>query len=192
MVRRYYKATRLQRPGTGLGPWENHQPDNISFQMVSDELNGINRDLRQPYNPDMPITDQLGTVRTRVDRTFSSCWEALWENALSRVWLGVHWSFDACAAQDILIATSTDRDHQYVVDQHGRTVYQPVKDVRYTGRGTRADRLSEGRNFPVGGIGLGIEIADDIFDTKMAQSRVPIQEQPPFGSSPALMGAPIL
>jgi membrane-associated phospholipid phosphatase len=55
--------------------------DGLSF--VSDELNGIN-------------TDNKGTVRTRHVRSFADgLWQMIVENALSRVYLGVHWSFDA-------------------------------------------------------------------------------------------------
>jgi membrane-associated phospholipid phosphatase len=54
----------------------------ISFSFVSDELNGIN-------------TDQNGTVRPRVVRHFDSLSEAIEENAQSRIYLGIHWQFDA-------------------------------------------------------------------------------------------------
>ncbi len=52
---------------------------------VSDELNGITRD-----NND--------TIRPRHARAFpSGMWQMIEENGFSRVWLGVHWSFDAFA-----------------------------------------------------------------------------------------------
>lgn len=83
-VRLYYK----RRDGLSFN---DNEPDQISFSYVSDELNGINRDLRQPYDPTLPITEQVGTVRTRVERKFPSLWSAIFDNALSRIWLGVHW-----------------------------------------------------------------------------------------------------
>lgn len=170
IVRRYYSAN--PRPSLN-GTWEKDEPDHIEFEFVSDELNGVCRDLREKYDPRAKITDQVGTVRTKTERKFGSCWEAIWENALSRVFLGVHWRFDACAAKDILIETTTE--DVYAVDNNGRTVYKPVCDVRYKTRGKREGM--EGKDFAIGGIGLGIEIADDIFDSKLVQS--PLQPQPP-------------
>lgn len=75
--------------------------DTLSFELVSDELNGISRDLREPYDPAKPIDDQLGTVRTLVRKTFASLWEAIFDNAFSRIYLGVHWNFDAASAANI-------------------------------------------------------------------------------------------
>lgn len=54
---------------------------NETFSFVSDELDGIARD------PD-------GSTRTWVEKTFTNFAEAVWENAVSRVCLGVHWRFD--------------------------------------------------------------------------------------------------
>lgn len=57
--------------------------DRISFKFVSDELNGV-------------TTDADGvTVRPRVVRRFRRLSEAAEENAISRIYLGIHWSFDA-------------------------------------------------------------------------------------------------
>ena len=56
--------------------------DKVAFDFVSDELNGINRDVN-------------GAVRTRHERHFDSIEDAIKENGLSRVYLGVHWEFDA-------------------------------------------------------------------------------------------------
>ena len=92
------------------------------------------------------------------------------------MYLGVHWRFDACAAKDILIETATE--DVYAVDNHGRTVYKPVHDVRYRTTGKRAGDL-EDRDLPIGGIGLGIEIANDIFDGKLTQSPSEVQPKGP-------------
>ncbi len=54
---------------------------NESFEFVSDELDGI-------------ASDPGGSVRQRVEKTFASFAEAVWENSVSRVYLGVHWRFD--------------------------------------------------------------------------------------------------
>lgn len=54
---------------------------NESFQFVSDELDGR-------------ALDSDGSVRTHHDRHFSSYAQAIFENSISRVYLGVHWRFD--------------------------------------------------------------------------------------------------
>ncbi len=55
--------------------------DDIRFSFVSDEFNGQTR-------------DQDGTVRPLLTRTFSSFSQAAEENGQSRIYLGIHWSFD--------------------------------------------------------------------------------------------------
>ena len=56
--------------------------DHITFTFVSDELNGI-------------TTDNNGHVRPLKPRTFHKLSDAAAENARSRMYLGVHWQFDA-------------------------------------------------------------------------------------------------
>ena len=56
--------------------------------VVSDEFNGIN-------------VDNTGTVRPRHARNFpGGLWQAIEENSLSRVFLGVHWRFDGFAVNE--------------------------------------------------------------------------------------------
>jgi hypothetical protein len=55
--------------------------DNIQFTFVSDELNGVTRDNENNERPLQP-------------RTFSSLSQAEDENGQSRIYLGIHWSFD--------------------------------------------------------------------------------------------------
>ncbi|MBP9838035.1 MAG: phosphatase PAP2 family protein [Proteobacteria bacterium] len=55
--------------------------DNIEFTFVSDELNG-------------ETVDHEGNVRPFLPRTFKSLSEAEEENGQSRIYLGIHWSFD--------------------------------------------------------------------------------------------------
>ncbi len=55
--------------------------DLIAFTFVSDEFNGVTK-------------DRTGTSRPFVPRTFSSLSEAEEENGQSRIYLGIHWSFD--------------------------------------------------------------------------------------------------
>jgi hypothetical protein len=56
--------------------------DDIAFSIKSDEFNGINRDAS-------------GNVRPVVTRSFTSFTQAMQENAESRIYLGIHWQFDA-------------------------------------------------------------------------------------------------
>jgi hypothetical protein len=58
--------------------------DAIAFDFVSDEFNGTTR-------------DNEGNVRPRIVRRFSSLSEAEEENGQSRIYLGIHWSFDKTA-----------------------------------------------------------------------------------------------
>lgn len=144
-----------------------NEPDNISFTMVSDELNGINRDLRQPYDPTRPITDQIGTVRTRVPRTFPSLWAAIFDNAISRIWLGVHWQFDAFGQEDVV---------QTEIGPNGTSVYKSPVDIRYQAVGPRVDR--PGQLFPKGGVPLGLGIAQDIFGSNLKPTPPQFQPNP--------------
>lgn len=57
------------------------------FSFVSDELDGI-------------ASDPDGSVRTRVNKTFDNFAEAVWENSVSRIYLGVHWRFDGIPRRD--------------------------------------------------------------------------------------------
>ncbi len=61
-----------------------YHTDNISFTFVSDEFNGVTRDAD-------------GNVRPLIPRTFSSLSQAEEENGQSRIYLGIHWSFDKTA-----------------------------------------------------------------------------------------------
>jgi hypothetical protein len=58
-----------------------YRTDDIAFTFVSDEYNGVTE-------------DNTGVVRPLHPRTFSSLSEAEEENGQSRIFLGIHWSFD--------------------------------------------------------------------------------------------------
>jgi membrane-associated phospholipid phosphatase len=107
MVRRFYG-----QPTTKL-----RKDDTISFDFISDEQDGK--------------SDYEGNLRTKHRRKFSSCWAAIYENAVSRVFLGVHWRLDAMESEN----------------------YGEFK----TGKGIGK----------IGGVPLGLNIADDIFENKM-------------------------
>ena len=55
--------------------------DHIRFSLVSDEFNGVTRDAQ-------------GNVRPVVERRFHTLSQAEEENGQSRIYLGIHWTFD--------------------------------------------------------------------------------------------------
>jgi Vanadium chloroperoxidase N-terminal domain len=61
--------------------------DEITFTLNSDEFNGVNKDAD-------------GTVRPKRTRSFNSFTQALLENARSRIYLGIHYQFDAYEGAD--------------------------------------------------------------------------------------------
>lgn len=65
-------------------------PENINIKFVSDEFNGT-------------TTDNTGATRPRIEETFTLR-EAIEENKLSRIYLGVHWIFDATGGEDVGVA----------------------------------------------------------------------------------------
>jgi vanadium chloroperoxidase len=97
-------------------------------------------------------------------RKFNSLWEAIFENGISRIFLGVHWRFDAAAAKDIMIPT--DIPNVYATDKNGGLLYQHVKEIRYEALGTRDDKCPD-ELYPIGGIPLGINIANEIWKSRM-------------------------
>lgn len=62
----------------------------IPFDFISDEFNGVSRDVRNNI-PDLI----LNSVRAMRPRQYESFSQAAAENAASRIFLGIHWSFDA-------------------------------------------------------------------------------------------------
>lgn len=71
--------------------------DAIPFSFVSDEMNGVTQDAS-------------GASRARVSRSFTTLSQAILENAISRIYLGVHWVFDgtagAKAGEEVASATA--------------------------------------------------------------------------------------
>ena len=99
------------------------QHDNLleGLSFVSDELNGI-------------TSDNNGATRPRHEREFSGgLYEMMIENSISRVYLGVHFSFDG-----------------FALDAQGNP------------------KLTEN----IGGVPLGIKIAEDIFKNGLKPSKV--------------------
>ncbi len=58
-----------------------YRTDDIAFTFTSDELNGV-------------TLDNQGNARPLLPRTFTSLSQAEEENGQSRIYLGIHWSFD--------------------------------------------------------------------------------------------------
>jgi len=73
---------RLYLVDKSLGQFVSDGKDNIRFDFVSDEYNGRNIDPRT----------QL--PREHITKSYGSLWQAIKDNSLSRVYLGVHWQFD--------------------------------------------------------------------------------------------------
>lgn len=146
--------------------------DNLGFCFVSDELNGIGRELYQRYDPSRPITDQPGDVRTRLVLEFKSMKHAIFDNAISRIWLGVHWHFDAFAGEDIMpkfdrskcegpdINLQKPKDYKqlYQCEEDGSTKYLDVKDMNWFK--TKGAREGDPKEYFYGGVPLGMLIAD--------------------------------
>ena len=59
--------------------------DNVAFTFVSDEFNGVTK-------------DNAGNVRPYMPRSFANFSQAEEENGQSRIYLGIHWSFDKTQA----------------------------------------------------------------------------------------------
>jgi hypothetical protein len=59
--------------------------DNVAFTFVSDEFNGVTK-------------DNAGHVRPYMPRSFANFSQAEEENGQSRIYLGIHWSFDKTQA----------------------------------------------------------------------------------------------
>lgn len=97
------------------------KPDNLfnDLSFVSEELNGVNKDNK-------------GAIRPKHTRSFpDGLWQMIIENGRSRVYLGVHWVFDAFAVDE---SNSPDFSKN------------------------------------VGGVSLGLNIAEDIYSNGLKQS----------------------
>lgn len=80
--------------------------DDIAFDFVSDELNGVTK-------------DNSGQVRPRIVRHFDTLTQAEEENGQSRIYLGIHFSFDK---------TEGIKQGRQVADLVFREIYRPLSD----------------------------------------------------------------
>lgn len=93
-----FQLLRLFLVEKGISSFDPNGVDDVRFEFVSDEFNGRNREPR--------------TMRPRDLLTigYKSLWEAIVDNSLSRVFLGVHWQFDGITTRN-----ATDTDDEYGV-----------------------------------------------------------------------------
>jgi vanadium chloroperoxidase len=116
-----FQLLRLYLAHKGLASFDPlNGKDNVAFGFVSDEFNGRNKDPRT----DMP--------RPKLPLKYTSLWDAIIDNSVSRVYLGVHWQFDGVTIK------GRDPDGEFGVPQ-------TPKDL--------------GRR---GGVWLGCQIADQV------------------------------
>jgi hypothetical protein len=87
-----FQLLRLFLTEKGIATFDASGVDNVCIDFVSDEYNGINTDPRtlQPR----PLTPVV----------LPSLWQAITDNSVSRVYLGVHWQFDGITTRN---ATNT-------------------------------------------------------------------------------------
>lgn len=64
--------------------------DTVAFCFLSDEYNGRNTDARGDRLP-----------RPKLPRLYSNLWQAILDNSVSRVYLGVHWQFDGVTVKGV-------------------------------------------------------------------------------------------
>lgn len=133
-------ALHVARMFYGIAPGDKNPDKLFPGFFVSDEFNGASR-------------DNDGTVRPRHTRFFpGGLWEMIVENATSRVFLGVHWIFDA---------------FDFAEDDEGNLI-------------------PDFANENIGGVGLGLRIARDIFAAGggLAPKMTPAGSAPPPITTP--------
>lgn len=88
-----FQLLRLCLIEKGIATFDANGVDDVSFDFVSDEFNGRNKDPRT-----MQPRDYITLAQT-------SLWQAMIDNSVSRVYLGVHWQFDGVTTRN---AADTD------------------------------------------------------------------------------------
>ncbi len=82
-----FHLLRLFLVQKGIANFKADGTDDANFEFVSDEYNGRNYDPRTL------------APREHIVRKYDSLWQAIVENSVSRVYLGVHWQFDGITKQ---------------------------------------------------------------------------------------------
>lgn len=88
-----FHLLRLFLVEKGVASFDANGVDDVRFDFVSDEFNGRNKDAKT-LQPREHITLEL-----------DSLWQAIVDNSVSRVFLGVHWQFDGITTRN---AAGTD------------------------------------------------------------------------------------
>ncbi len=83
-----FQLLRLLLTEKGVATFDADGVDDVPFDFVSDEFNGRNKD---------PMTLQ---PREHLTLAHTSLWQAIIDNSLSRVYLGVHWQFDGVTTRN--------------------------------------------------------------------------------------------
>jgi membrane-associated phospholipid phosphatase len=150
--------TRLYLASIGKAKLNPDGTDDIGFDLVSEELDGVSRDAD-------------GSVRTRHVRRYSSLLQAIVENSVSRVYLGVHWRFDG---------TTGGYDSDGPGGKGPSAEFDPDADSLVVPRDS------------IGGVPLGLDIAEAIFKNGLKPSSASLAKgvpPPPSSSStPEPMG----
>jgi len=83
-----FQLLRLYLVEKGISSFNPNGVDTVHFQFISDEFNGRNVDPRTKLPRDLVTLD------------YPNLWEAIKDNSVSRVYLGVHWQFDGITSRD--------------------------------------------------------------------------------------------
>lgn len=88
--------------------FDSHGLDHTDFDFVFDEYNGRNTDPRNK------------APRPRIVRRYNNLWDAIVDNSVSRVFLGVHWQFDGITTRNVA-GTDDEFGIPSVPDRLGQT-----------------------------------------------------------------------
>jgi len=91
-----FQLLRLFLVEKGITSFNPNGVDQFNFEFISDEFNGRNTDPRTRRPRDL------------ISLNYQSLWEAIVDNSVSRVFLGVHWQFDGITTRN---PTNTDDDY---------------------------------------------------------------------------------
>jgi membrane-associated phospholipid phosphatase len=148
--------TRLYLQSIGKATVNADGSDDVAFDFISEELDGVSR-------------EDDGSVRTRHIRRFSSLLQAIVENSVSRVYLGVHWRFDG---------TTGGYDPDGPGGQGPSAVFDP-----------NAGLVVPRDN--IGGVPLGLDIAEAIFQSGLKPSSASLGKGPPAPPDPSCKKPPM-
>jgi vanadium chloroperoxidase len=85
-----FQLLRLFLAKKSIASFNANGVDDVRFEFISDEFNGRNKDPRTQRPRDL------------LTLSFDSLWEAIVDNSVSRVYLGVHWQFDGITTRNAI------------------------------------------------------------------------------------------